>query len=111
MANSRSISPNTDCGRTRTIGFSAGSGGASGYLRAYASISAASASGSVGNSAVPWTITGSSPSVWTVQRGSARRLRALRDRPPVLNHRQRSSHTAHTGITCGAPPGEIVTTQ
>ena len=51
----------------------------------------------------------------TVQRGSARRLRALRDAPPVLKKNApkapSSCQTPHTTAAWGAPEGSTVPTQ
>ena len=63
-------------------------------------------------SARPSTITGSrGSSVVMAQRGSAARLRALRERTPLENHSRPSRHTPQTGITCGAPSGRTVAHQ
>jgi hypothetical protein len=70
------------------------------------------ASGSETKLALPSTTTGSSASsVVTTQRGSAARLRALRDRGPLLNHTASPSHTAQTGIECGRPSGHRLVIQ
>ena len=56
-------------------------------------------------------IPGEASSVVTTQRGSAERLRALRERRPLLNHRASPSQTPHTGIECGRPSGHRLVTQ
>ena len=72
-----------------------------------------SSSTSVTTSAEPSTTTGSSAlSVVIVQRGSAARFRALRDRRPLLNHSAPPCQTPQTGITWGRPSlGRTVATQ
>jgi hypothetical protein len=63
-------------------------------------------------SATPSTTTGSMAlSVVTTQRGSARRLRALRDRALLLNQTDSSCQIPQTGITWGRPSGHTVATQ
>jgi hypothetical protein len=44
-------------------------------------------------------------------RGFSARLRAFRDWLPVLNKKVFSSHTPHTGNTCGAPARPVVASQ
>ena len=57
-------------------------------------------------------ITGSeASSVETQHRGSERRLCALRDPAAVVNHSVLSSHMPQTGIVCGRPSGQTLTTQ
>lgn len=63
-------------------------------------------------SAVPSTTTGSTGlSVVTTQRGSAARLRALRERRLLENQNAPSCQTPQTGMACGRPSGQLVATQ
>jgi hypothetical protein len=49
--------------------------------------------------------------VVTQQRGSARRLRTFRDSMALVNHRVLSSQVPQTGMVCGLPSGQVLTTQ
>jgi hypothetical protein len=72
----------------------------------------ASAPWSVTTSAVPSTTIASwALSVVIAQRGSALRLRVFRDFARLLNQRDESCHTPHTGVMCGRPSGRRVETQ
>jgi hypothetical protein len=63
-------------------------------------------------SAIPSTTTGSiALSMVTTQRGSARRLRALRDCALLLNQTDSWCQIPQTGITWGRPSGPTVAIQ
>jgi hypothetical protein len=49
--------------------------------------------------------------VVTQQRGSARRFFTFRDSAAEVNHSVLSSHMPHTGMLCGRPSGQVLTTQ
>jgi hypothetical protein len=49
--------------------------------------------------------------VVTQQRGSAARLRTLREPAALVNQSMLSSHMPQTGMTCGRPSGQTVATQ
>ena len=72
----------------------------------------ARAAGSVTRLAVPSTTTDSPAcSGVTAQRGSAARLRALRELPPVLKAKAPSRQQPQTAARWGAPSGPVVATQ
>jgi len=64
------------------------------------------------SSAMPSTMTGFCvSSVATTQRGSAVRFLDLRDGLLLLNQNPPACHIPHTGIACGCPSGQALTTQ
>ena len=72
------------------------------YFFLYAEATRSSTCGSSNCRAVPSTITASSPSSFvTVHAEFAARFCPLRDLRPVEKKNASSSHTPHTGITCG----------
>jgi hypothetical protein len=82
------------------------------YLAFTAATKAAIRPLSVTRAAVPSSTTGSrASSVVIVQRGSAARLRAFRERRPLENQSRPSNQTPQTGMTCGRPSGRTVAHQ
>ena len=82
------------------------------YLSFIRSITRRRSAGSPTIRARPSTTTASeASSVLTQQRGSAARLRTLREAALLVNHSTASSHMAHTGMVCGWPSGHTVVTQ
>ena len=82
------------------------------YLAFIKSTTRRSTAVSVEICAVPSMTTGSeASSVVMQQRGSAARLRTLRDPVLLVNQSVLSSHMPQTGMMCGLPSGQTVTTQ
>src|ERR1700733_1517468 len=106
----------TRCGRTPIVAFFAGLRKSRStplwYLAFIRSTTRCSTDESVANRAVPPMMTGSdASSVVTQQRGSARRFLTFRDSAAEVNHSVLSSHMPHTGMVCGRPSGQVLTTQ
>src|SRR5215211_1385437 len=114
--NCLSLRPNTQRGRTRKVALTSGSMNSRVISDEYLSFSRETSSWIAASSritsATPSRTTGSMwLSVVTTQRGSARRLRALRDCTLLLNQTDSSCQIPQTGITWGRPSGHTVATQ
>ncbi len=104
-------------GRTPMVAFCSGSRKSTPksvrYLAFIKSTTRRSTGGSVEMRAMPSMTTGSeASSVVMQQRGSAARLRTLREPAALVNQSVlSSSHMPQTGMTCGRPSGQTVATQ